>query len=231
MKVVVVGAGIIGASVAYALSGRGAEVIVIDGGKAAASDASFGWINASFYHDVAHHNLRAASMEAYDELMQQLPELPIRKCGALWWEEQGDGLAKMKANLDGLSYPVEHCSGVQAREMEPALASLPQDVLRFPSESAAEVGHVAQMMLRASGVQVLRGVPITGLVGEETIRGVATDMGEITADRVVIAAGNGAPDILASVGVKLPMLTRPGVLVSTKPIAQRIEHIGQSSRR
>jgi glycine/D-amino acid oxidase-like deaminating enzyme len=50
-------------------------------------------------------------------------------------------------------------------------------------------------------------------------------MGVIEADCVVVAAGNGSPDILASVGVTLPMLTRPGVLVTTKPISAKIEHI------
>ena len=225
MKVIVVGAGIIGASAAYFLSRHGAQVTVVDGGMAAASGSSFGWINASFYHDLAHHHLRVASMAAFEGLVRDVPDLAIRTCGALWWEEQGEGLSQMLTELEGLAYPVERLSGVQAAAREPALASLPQEVLRFPGESAAEVADVAAGLVRASGAQVLRGVSVTGLLGGDQISGVQTTMGHIEADRVVIAAGNGAPEILDTIGVNLPMLKRPGVLITTKPIAARIEHI------
>ena len=225
MKVIVVGAGVIGASIAYSLSRRGAVVTVIDGGLPAASDASFGWINASFYHDIAHHNLRRASMAAYEGLLRDLPDLPISACGALWWEDQGEGLSKMHRDLDALSYPVEKLSGPQAAEMEPSLASMPQEVLRFPRESAAEVAAVARALLTASGAQVVRGVRVTEILANDEICGVKTEIGKIDADRVVIAAGNGAPEILSSVGVALPMLKRPGVLVTTKPIAAKLNHI------
>ena len=47
MKVIVVGAGIIGSCVAFQLSRQGAEVIVVDGGTPAATSTSFGWINAN----------------------------------------------------------------------------------------------------------------------------------------------------------------------------------------
>ena len=50
MKVIVVGAGIVGASIAYHLAAAGAAVTVLDAGAvgAGASAKSFGWINASF---------------------------------------------------------------------------------------------------------------------------------------------------------------------------------------
>ena len=48
-KIVVIGAWIMGASLAYALAGTGRDVV--DGGLPAsgASGRSFGWINASFF--------------------------------------------------------------------------------------------------------------------------------------------------------------------------------------
>ena len=49
MKTIVVGSGIIGASVAYHLAVRGAEVTVVTGGRPGgiATAASFAWINAA----------------------------------------------------------------------------------------------------------------------------------------------------------------------------------------
>ena len=229
MKVIVVGAGIIGSCVAFQLSRQGAEVIVVDGGTPAATSTSFGWINASFYADVAHHHLRLAGMAAYGRMITDLPDAPISMAGALWWEDQGAGLAKMRDDLTTLGYPVEQLERSAALELEPDLRGLPADLLRFPSEGAAEAGDLADHLLKQAqktGARLVSGVRVHGLeVADGVIGGVATDIGVISADRVVVAAGNGAPEILRSVGVRLPMLTRPGVLVTTKPIKAKISSI------
>jgi glycine/D-amino acid oxidase-like deaminating enzyme len=226
MKVIVVGAGIIGASIAWHLSQRGAEVVVIDGGAAGASSQSFGWINASFYADAAHHRLRVAGIAAYGRLMAVQPDLAVQMSGALWWEEQGTALQKMKADLAALGYPVAHLSHREAQALEPDVRGLPSDILQFPDEGAADAGAVAAALLTASGAQVVSGVQVLGIAQNAgTVCGVETTVGRIEAPRVVVAAGTGSPDILSSVAVKLPMLVRPGVLVTTKPVAVKIAHV------
>ncbi|PVA06035.1 NAD(P)/FAD-dependent oxidoreductase [Thalassorhabdomicrobium marinisediminis] len=225
MRVIVVGAGIIGASVAYALSRRGCDVTVIDGGLPAASEASFGWINASFYADAAHHRLRVAGMQAHEALQTALPDLPIRRTGALCFEEQGAAMARTAADLAALSYGVKTLDAARIAELEPALAQVPQAALRFDAEQAAEPAAMAQRLLAASGARLVRGLRVAGVTARETVTGVRTQVGDLPADRVVIAAGCGAPEILASVGVRLPMLTRPGVLVTTQQHAPRLNHI------
>ncbi|MEL6639879.1 MAG: FAD-dependent oxidoreductase [Pseudomonadota bacterium] len=67
-KIIIVGAGIIGAAIAHAL--RDHDVIVVDAGPVAggASGRSFGWVNASFFADEAHHRLRAAALAAWREI-------------------------------------------------------------------------------------------------------------------------------------------------------------------
>ncbi|WP_296417490.1 NAD(P)/FAD-dependent oxidoreductase [Pseudooctadecabacter sp.] len=218
MKTIIVGAGIIGASIAWHLARAGAQVVVIDGGMPAATSASFGWINASFYADAHHHNLRAASLRGYRRLMTHLPDLPVSFCGAWWWEEQGEALYRMKSDLQDHEYAVEYLSKAWAEKAQPDLEGVPDDLLVFPSEAAADAAAVADRLLRSSGAQVLRGVRVNGLLGAEKITGVVTSVGDVEGDRVVIAAGNGAPDILQTAGVNLPMLTRPGVLVTTRPV-------------
>ena len=49
-RIVVVGAGIIGASIAYHLVKRGAKVVIVEAVRpgAGATEKSFGWINATF---------------------------------------------------------------------------------------------------------------------------------------------------------------------------------------
>ncbi|MCF2872830.1 FAD-binding oxidoreductase [Octadecabacter sp. G9-8] len=226
MKVIVVGSGVIGAAIAFQLSKAGADVTVVDAGTPAASDTSFGWINASFYADTAHHHLRVASIAAYDRLTNAVAGLPISKCGALWWEAQGTELQQMQRSLEMLAYPVEHLTRAQVKDFDPDIKGLPDDVLHFTSESCADVAGLAHVLLQASGARFVRGVAVRCVTTHGgVVTGVETTMGPITADRVVIAAGNGAPDILSSVGVALPMLIRPGALVTTKPSRARITSI------
>ena len=226
MKIIVVGAGIIGVSIAYHLAKSGADVTVISDGTAGATEASFGWINASFYADEAHHRFRVAGMEAYARLIEAQPNLPIKMNGALWWEEQGSGLTKMRSALETLGYPVEELSGTAAARMEPELLGLPDNMLVFPSEGVAEAGELAAALLVASGARFVSGVRVNSIVQRNgAVCGVETQMGFMGADKVIVAAGNGAPEILATLDVALPMLVRPGAMVTTKPISGSISSI------
>ena len=65
-KIVVVGSGIIGASIALSCLNLGADVLVLEQNKlgGAASSNSFGWINASFAESPAYFDLRNAAVDA-----------------------------------------------------------------------------------------------------------------------------------------------------------------------
>ncbi|MEM8981324.1 MAG: FAD-dependent oxidoreductase, partial [Pseudomonadota bacterium] len=56
--IIIVGAGVIGACVAYHLARAGARVTVVDADSAGATAASFGWINASYFLNEDHYHLR-----------------------------------------------------------------------------------------------------------------------------------------------------------------------------
>jgi glycine/D-amino acid oxidase-like deaminating enzyme len=132
----------------------------------------------------------------------------------------------MKADLAALGYPVAHLSHREAQALEPDVRGLPSDLLQFPDEGAADAGAVAAALLTASGAKVVSGVQVLGIAQKAgTVCGVETTVGRIEAPRVVVAAGTGSPDVLSSDAVKLPMLVRPGVLVTTKPVAVKIAHV------
>ncbi len=224
MSVIVVGGGIIGASIAWHLSTMGADVTVVDAGLPAASQTSFGWINASFYADAAHHRLRVASMAAYEDLSAQL-DLSVNKCGALWWEEQGAALHKMKFDLQAIGYKVKYLNSEALYAAEPTLVVPATEALQFPFEAAAEPANVATQLLNASGAKIVRGAKVQSITVDGVVTGVQTDIGHIPADKVVVAAGTGTEKIMGTAGVSVPMLRRPGVLVTTQPIAAKIDHI------
>lgn len=225
--VVIVGAGIIGAACAYQLTRAGCRVTLVDqaGPAAGASGQSFGWINASFHADEDHFHLRLAGMAAWQRLTSVL-DLPINWCGALWWEKQGAELQAMRRALVALNYEVTHLTRAELERAERALRATPQEALRFGSEAALDTGAAVRVLLAASGAQSVWGVRAMAV---ETrggkVTGLVTDQGVIAADRIVLAAGNGAADLVMPLGLCLPMLQRPGLLMRTAPVAARLSHI------
>ena len=100
-RVVVVGAGIVGACIAWNLSKRGCDVTIIDkaGPAAQASGNSFAWINASWYDTPdSYLALRTQSLNEYHRLSAEL-DFPIRWGGSLEWYHDGNAVDEMSAGI------------------------------------------------------------------------------------------------------------------------------------
>lgn len=229
MKTIVIGAGIIGAAIACRLAEQGAEVQVVEAAAAPASGAtgcSFGWINASFHLDESHFRLRAEGMAAW----RRLGELPgLSWPGAITWETQGEALAELEAALRALGYGVGRLSAAQIGAALPRVAANAAEALAFPEEGAADTATVtAALLARAQdhGAQVAYGVPVDAIeLRAGRVTGIRTHWGRSPADRVIVAAANGAPGLVEPLGVSLPMLRRPGALMVSQPAGRVLERI------
>src|SRR3984893_13796978 len=95
MDVVVVGAGVIGAAVAFRLAQAGARVTVLEGAArfgAGTSGRSFAWTNSNGKTPRAYHNLNVAGMQAHADLGDEFGSTP-------WWH--GDGNLDWRATDSG----------------------------------------------------------------------------------------------------------------------------------
>jgi len=95
--IIVIGAGIIGASVGYHLARRGAGVTIIDGAGPAsgATSRSFAWINASYGNPKPYFDLRLLSMYDYRRLDTELGgALGLNTQGALDWDKDEPSLRR-----------------------------------------------------------------------------------------------------------------------------------------
>ena len=135
-RIAIIGAGIVGAAIAYRLAEAGQNVTVIEAGAPAsgASGRSFGWINASFFADEAHFKLRSEGIAAWRRL--SMPD--VRWPGCLWFEDEGAGFDQMAAALFEMGYPVERLDGEAVALAEPGLATPPSRALRFAGEGVGE---------------------------------------------------------------------------------------------
>lgn len=221
MQIVIIGAGVIGAAIAYNLTRGGHSVTIMDGQGigAGASGRSFGWINASYFLNEAHYRLRLEGIAAHRRLCAALPLAPTRWPGCLWFEETGPAQAAFAADLRGLGYPVESWDCDRIAATLPQLGKVPDTALFLPGEGAVDPAALAACLIAASGARLWRGVAAEAVVMTQgRVAGVETAQGRLAADAVVVAAGTGTPALVEPLGVPLPMLSRPGLILKTPPL-------------
>lgn len=227
-SVIVVGAGIIGAATAFQLSKAGYSVRIVHAGPPDATDAAFGWINASFFLDQDHHHLRSAGIAAWHRILAEVP-LGVNWQGCLCWDMQPAQMEATFAQLKALDYPVEILEGPQLRAMEPALQVVPDQALFFPSEGAAASNEIAQQLLTAAqslGAQRISNVHVTSLKSANgRVVGVETPQGDLLADQVIVAAGTGTAALAKSIGSQVPLAPRPAYILRTNPQEKLLNHI------
>ncbi|MEM6988002.1 MAG: FAD-dependent oxidoreductase [Pseudomonadota bacterium] len=228
MHVIVIGAGVIGALSAYSLQNAGAQVTLVDSGSANATSASFGWINASFFLNEHHFQLRNAALAAWRELCDALP-LPICWSGCLSWEYTGDAFDQQLHSLQRLGYPVESVDAATFAQLEPRIAQVPERSLLLRDEAAADSAALARVLLDAAiarGAKLYTGVEVLSFVTEgQRVQGVQTCVGALRADKTLIAAGTGSAALSAQLNAAVPLLDRPALTIKTRPLAPTLRHV------
>lgn len=226
MRVVVVGAGIVGASVAYRLAHGGAEVTVVDRGRAGAgtTSASFAWLNANHKTPRAYFDLNLAGMVEHRRLRDELEGAPwLHEGGMLCWagsSAEDEELRRRAARLHQWGYAVEWWPAREVRAgLEPALA-LPDDVevAFFPDEGWVDAPGLTQALLRRAelrGTQLHEGVSVAAAekLSAGRVRLRLDDGRRLEADAVVNAAGTGAPAVARVFDRDLPFEPTTGLLV------------------
>ncbi|SDA94876.1 NAD(P)/FAD-dependent oxidoreductase [Mesorhizobium qingshengii] len=221
-KIIVIGAGIIGASIAWHLSKAGARVTVITDGAAGgvATPNSFAWINASWGNPEPYFRLRTRAMAEWSRLALDLPGLPLAWCGGLCWDLSAADMVTYAREHSSWGYGIERVDRARAARIEPNLMELPDAALHVAEEGVAEPVAATKALLADAerrGGRIIAST-VTALVQTEgRITGVDTSHGLVAADEVVIAAGVGSPDIAATAGINLPIETPPGLIVHSRP--------------
>lgn len=127
-RIVIIGGGIIGAAIAYALAEKGARhITVIEAGTLAnqSSGRSFGWLNASFSIDAHHFTFRHDAMAAWRRFAQDKGSPHIRWTGGLVWEHTGDEMDMQATLLAERGYQVEEVDNKAFLKREPNISTPP----------------------------------------------------------------------------------------------------------
>jgi glycine/D-amino acid oxidase-like deaminating enzyme len=225
----VVGAGIVGAGIAYHLARRNARVTLVERAApgSGASSHSFAWINAGAKSPRGYHLLNRRSLEMWERFARQLDaDVGLRWGGKVSWEatpQRADDLRRRVRQLQAWGYPSRFIDAAELRHLEPAINPGPVAAAEY---SEIE-GHVDPQLvvdacigqLQRLGAEVVVNTEVTGLLtgSGNRVQSVRTPSGDIPADVVVLAAGLAVTPLAALVGVKIPQEESPGVVMRTDP--------------
>src|SRR5437879_1570707 len=228
--VVIVGAGVMGCSLAFYLSRSGRRVVVIDRGRIGqgATAACAGGIRAQFSTEI---NIRMG-MEAKRLLARFVEETgqtaDFRRVGYLFLLTTDDERARFHEALQvqrscGLDDVVE-LEPTEVRAIVPGLETddlsgatfCPSDGLAGPNEVTYGFANAA----RRQGAVIHEDTPIEAfLMSGGTVTGVRTAVGEIASPETVICAGPWSAPVGTMLGLQLPIVPSRRQVFVTQPFS------------
>jgi len=237
-NIIVVGAGVVGTSVAYRLAQAGAKVTVIEATRVGGgtSGISFAWTNSCNKTPRSYHDLNVAGMQAHAALKEEFGATP-------WWH--GGGRIEWKAEADredqrakvgrlqDWGYAVEWIDRKQLAELEPdidprAVGDAP--IAFYPKDGWLDPVVYAHAMMSAArklGATLRTQTKVTGLVVEGgKVKGVRSESGDVIgADLVVNCTGRWSNDTIGETAPNVPLAPTVGFLVFTPPVPASIQRV------
>ncbi|MFC7400318.1 glycine oxidase ThiO [Chelatococcus sp. GCM10030263] len=204
--VAVIGAGVIGLSIAWRLAQRGLSVTVFDRGRAGegASHAAAGMLAACAEIEPSEErllNLNRASQALWPDFAAEVEAasgetVDLRQEGTLNIALTADEAARLKQHLvlqEKLQLPVSWLSATDVRRREPALAPGLVGGIVSPEDHQVDNRKLARALkiaATAAGVRLVEETAVTALaVGNGRVTGIETAAGLYSAGTVVLAAG------------------------------------------
>ena len=224
--VVVIGAGILGCSIAVHLADRGVLPVLVDAERAGqgTSTGSFASISAFGKDPAAWFQLACAGVSGWTRFAERLGgEVGLRRAGEVRWAadpDEGRRLAALAAGSRERGYPVRPVDRAELGRLLPEARIGPLAAASF----APNDGQVEPPLVLAACRAVLEEAGVPVLAGRARVRldddGVRVEVGtEVLRPRAcVLAAGAEAVQVAAGVGLEIPTVSSPGMLVQTRPL-------------
>lgn len=217
-RIAVIGAGVLGLSVAHRLALQGAQVTLFDKGVpgAGTSQISFAWVNANGKSPESYHRLNEAGIHAHKRLQRDAgAQAPwLLETGTWEWATDPAVQAQLEKRLQSLSalgYPWQPVSrdALLAHFPELQLASPVQQAFFFPSECllypSLLIGWLLSQVKRSGG-RIVTQQEVVSIA--EHADGAALELAsgeQWRGDRIILATGRWSPELLTQLGLTLAM--------------------------
>jgi glycine/D-amino acid oxidase-like deaminating enzyme len=233
-RVVIAGAGIIGASIAYHLVKRGANVTILEKQRpgAGATEKSFAWINSFSKQPRSYYDLNLYGIAGWRRLSLEFADLEIQWGGSVQWTtgDEGEGMRKTLARLEQWGYAAHLVEEQEISKLLPAVVSGPVGAACFAEqEGTIDPMQALRTLLKNAqklGAKVEYPCAVTGIsVANGRVSAVQTTRGTVETDFLVLAAGVGTPALARLVQVNVPLKESPGVLAHSAPVGRILDRL------
>lgn len=226
-RVLVVGAGIVGASIAYHLAVIGNNVTVIDmeGPATHSSRGTFAWINASWAKQPQHYHALNQQSTAYWHKISNKLDIPVTFNGSLEWFKSPQRQQKLVAQI-----AEQQRWGEPAKIIDIDAATQKEPTVKFgdttfvassPNDGAVDPVLATNKLLLAAkqlGATVKYPCKLLGIQTSVEQHIAKTNCGDLPYDTLVLAIGAASEVIKSIARVSIPQRTTPGIIVVTKPM-------------
>jgi glycine/D-amino acid oxidase-like deaminating enzyme len=231
---VIIGAGVIGASIAYHLTRHGIRPLLVEKSAPAAgsSGACDGLVFLQSKKPGLHLKLALESRRRFEGLVDQLGSgIEFRNPGGMCLIESEAELAAMRLfvaeqRTSGLA--VELIDGDEARRREPCLSDKVIAATYSTLDSQVNPYALTFAFLRtakSAGARILMGENVRGLeVMGGSIRAVITESRKIGTPLVINAAGALAAEVGRLAGLQIPITPRRGQIIVTAAVPPLLRH-------
>lgn len=229
-RIVIIGGGVIGASIAHHLGAAGVDdVVLLERGALGSGSTckAAGGVRAQF-SDALNIQISARSMAAYRRFGDSHgQEIDFRSAGYLFLLSRPGDVAAFEASValqNELGVPSRMVDIAEAKRLSPLIETDGVLAAAYSAEDgyctpeSVVLGYAASA--RAHGAQLITDCEVLGIstvAGE--IRAVDTNRGTVATDVVICAAGAWSAAVGAMVGVDLPVAPYRRELAFTEPVA------------
>jgi D-hydroxyproline dehydrogenase subunit beta len=246
-RVAVIGAGVIGASVAAHLARLGSQVTLLEAAYpgAGTTGTTYGWVNANAKEPREYFELNVAGMAAHRRAQAQPGGAPwLRMSGHLRWADAGgaEALAARDDRLRSWDYSVRRLGPEEVRRLEPDLnLGGARECSLYPDEGFVHpleyLGHLLRLA-EDHGARVRDGAAVAAFEGAGgRLRAAVLASGErVDADVFVVCCGRWTDEVAALAGAAVPLVPvapgspAVGLLGWTSPVVASVERVISSPR-
>jgi 4-methylaminobutanoate oxidase (formaldehyde-forming) len=229
-RVVIIGGGVIGCSIAYHLAKLGVSDVVLLERRQLTCGTT--WHAAGLLTTLRDTETQTRLAKYTQDLYRRLEAetgqaTGLIGCGSIQLAKTADKAHEMRRGVN-----LAKGFGVEAHEISPAevralwpLADVSDLVaaFHFPNDARANPTDVTQALARgarAGGVRIVENLKVTGIVtAGGAVTGVVTDQGPVRADTVVNCAGMWAREVGLLAGVNVPLQAAEHYYLISEPVA------------